>query len=85
MVHARDVIELRAMVKWPITRQGPQQQLCHEFIPLIIILRNCIRLCVLIERKKYRELYDQCSPGYDKNRYLSSFKLFSPILVGSAE
>jgi len=71
------------MVKWPIKRQRPQRQLCHEFVPLIIILQNCIRLHVLLQWKRYRELYDQCSPGYDINRYLSTFKLFSPSLVGS--
>jgi len=26
MLHAREGIELRVMVKWPITRQRPQQQ-----------------------------------------------------------
>ena len=82
MVHARDGIELRVMVKWPIKRQRPQQQARHECVPLIIILRNCIRLYVLIQRKRYRELYDQCYPGYDINQYLSSFKLFPAALSG---
>lgn len=42
MLHARDGIELRVMVKWPITRHRPQQQqqrqqqLCHESVPLTI-------------------------------------------------